>query len=331
MSDPTVSVIIPAYMSSRTIGRALDSVLSQTRLPAEIIVVDDGSTDALVSALTPYRGRVILIRKPNGGAASARNLGIERSSGSVIAFLDADDYWEPTKLELQLDVLRRHPEVGLIAGRYYKQRPGETREPWAPRTDRTGFGDVLVDRVVQARGMEVYRVALRAWTSTVAVRRAALSDHRFDGDVEPAEDRDLWIRVVAAHPSFMLSEPVATAVLEPGSMSRSNIDKDFGNMLRVIRRNKRLVGERHVRHWEALFFRLWAACHLGDGRPREAVGPAWDRWKREPGSPEATWTVLKCLGMIAKEVVRPILTDPLGAEKRTSIRLDPPSTPGGLS
>jgi glycosyltransferase involved in cell wall biosynthesis len=271
------------------------------------------------------------LRKANSGAASARNFGIDHCGGDLIAFLDADDYWEPNKLELQLDVLRRHPEVGLVFGRYFKQRPGQIREPWTPRSDRTGFGDVPVDRVLQARGMETFRIGLRAWTSTVAIRREALGGHRFDGQFEPAEDRDLWIRVVADRPSFMLSEPIATAVLEPGSMSRSNIDKDFGNMLRVIRRNGGIVGKRDARRWESRFFRLWAACHLGEGCPREALVPAWNRWVRQPASMEGWWTLLKCLALAAKEAGRPILSDPLGAGKRPSIQLDPPSTPGALS
>jgi glycosyltransferase involved in cell wall biosynthesis len=331
MIDHTVSVIIPAYMSARTIGRALDSVLAQTRLPEEVLVVDDGSTDALLAALAPYRGRVILIRKPNGGAASARNLGIERSSGSVIAFLDADDYWEPGKLELQLDVLRRHPEVGLIAGRYYKQLPGDgERRPWSAKADGTGFGDVPVDRVLHARGIEIHRIGLRAWTSTVAVRRDALGGHRFDGKVEPAEDRDLWIRLAAEHPSFLASEPLATAVLEPNSMSRSNIDKDFGNMITVLRRNAGLAGRRELRNLEARFYRLWAACHLGEGRPREALPPALRRWARDPASPSGWWIVLKCLGWAATKAAGGIRPGPLVAGERAPIELEATSTRGAL-
>ena len=75
-------------------------------------------------ALSRYGERVTLIRKPNGGAASARNLGIERSRGELVAFLDADDYWEPNKLERQLEILRAHPEVALVASRYYAEPPG---------------------------------------------------------------------------------------------------------------------------------------------------------------------------------------------------------------
>jgi len=295
MTELTVSVIIPAYQSSGTIARALDSVMAQTRPAEEVVVVDDGSTDAIVTALTPFRGRVTLIRKPNGGAASARNLGIERSSGSVLAFLDADDYWEPHAIEHRLDVLGRHPEVGLVASCYYTELPGCPRKPWSPQRDLTGFGDVPTDRVLRTRGMETFRMALRAWTSTVAVRREALGGHRFAGKFEPAEDRDLWIRVLGSWPSYLASELLATAVLVSGSMSRSNVDRDFGNMLRVVREHAHLVGRKDSRRWEARFYRLWAACHLGDGRIKEALAPAWRRWRLQPFSPEGGYILLRCL------------------------------------
>src|SRR5437868_7863345 len=104
VSGLSVSVVIPAYKAARTINRAVESVLGQTRRPAEVLVVDDGSPDGadLAAALGRYGDRVALFRKPNGGAASARNHGIDRAGGSVIGFLDADDYWEPDKLERQL-------------------------------------------------------------------------------------------------------------------------------------------------------------------------------------------------------------------------------------
>ena len=123
VSDPIVSVVIPAYPGGPHHQPTVDSLLAQTRLPDEILVIDDGSPDDLEAALAKYGDRVTLIRKSNGGAASARNLGIERSRGELIAFLDADDYWEPWKLERQLEILRTHPEVTLVAGRYYSQPP----------------------------------------------------------------------------------------------------------------------------------------------------------------------------------------------------------------
>ncbi len=73
MGEPSVSVIIPAFRAAHTIARAIDSVLAQTRVPDEIIVVDDGSPDDLATALAQYSDRVALIRKTNGGAASAQS------------------------------------------------------------------------------------------------------------------------------------------------------------------------------------------------------------------------------------------------------------------
>jgi glycosyltransferase involved in cell wall biosynthesis len=123
-----VSVVIPAYRSAGTIRRAVDSVLAQTHAAAEIIVVDDGSPDDQAAVVErAYGPRVSLLRRENGGAASARNAGIDRATGSYIAFLDADDYWEADKLALQLALFDRHPELGFVAGAILEEIPGEPR------------------------------------------------------------------------------------------------------------------------------------------------------------------------------------------------------------
>lgn len=289
MKKTTISVIIPAYQSAKTIGRALDSLLGQTRPPDEILIVNDGSTDRLVTALKPYRGRVTLISKPNGGAASARNLGLERASGDLIAFLDADDTWEPEKLERQLRILAEHPEVGLVAGRFYEQEPGR------PRVVAQHEEPDYMGRALAADGAEIMEIATRVWTSTVLVRRAALGPHRFVSGLEPAEDRDLWFRVIAENPVYLSTDLLATQVLTPGSLSRSSLDVDCGNMLRVVRRHAGELGARGLRAWEAQCYRRWAGNHLAQGRPRESLAPAWSRLRLEPFSAEAWWVVLKAI------------------------------------
>jgi glycosyltransferase involved in cell wall biosynthesis len=287
MGSFTVTVVIPAYKAARTIGRALESVFAQTRLPEEILVVDDGSPDDLAASLKPYDGRVTLLRKPNGGAASARNLGIDRAAGALIAFLDADDYWESAKLAMQCAVLERHPEVGLVGGEFLEQQPGGQRRI-APLT-KAYFG-----RVLRVAGEEVFAAATQLWTGTVLVRRESLGSQRFEPGLEPAEDRDLWIRLLTTVPAYLVPEPVATAVLEPGSLSRSDIDVDCGNMLRVIERNRALLGRRGLRQWRALTYRRWAAHRLAEGRPRAAAARAWARVRLQPLSPEAWWVLAKC-------------------------------------
>jgi glycosyltransferase involved in cell wall biosynthesis len=220
MDAGSVSVIIPAYNSARTIRRAVDSVLAQTRRPEEIVVVDDGSTDNVAAALAPYGEQIRLLRKVNGGAASARNLGIDNSRGEHVAFLDSDDYWEPTKLERQLEVFRRHSDLGLCAGRYYQQVPGEPRV--AP-ADEAGH---LLNRVLAVSARDAFALGMRVWTSTVLIRRQVLGQERFDPNLRTAEDRDLWIRLAQVRPVYIAAEPLATAVLEPNSLSRSEPDRD---------------------------------------------------------------------------------------------------------
>ena len=87
MVEPTVTTVIPAYRAVHTIGRALDSVLGQSSPPAEVLVIDDGSPDDLSGAVRQYGNRVTLVRKPNGGAASARNLGLDLARGDFVAFV----------------------------------------------------------------------------------------------------------------------------------------------------------------------------------------------------------------------------------------------------
>jgi glycosyltransferase involved in cell wall biosynthesis len=287
MTQSDISVIIPAYKAAGTIARALDSVLAQTRPAAEILVVDDGSPDDIAAALAPYAGRVALLRKPNGGAASARNWGLDRARGRLIAFLDADDYWEPHKLARQLAVLERHPRVGLVAGAYFEQAPGGERRA------STLAGPVALDQEVAAAGARAFEIALQVWTSVALVRRDALGGLRFDETLRTAEDRDLWIRLIAGAPHYLIAEPLATAVMERNSLSRSAPAADFPNLLRVIHRHRALLGPGGVRRRECDTYRKWAASCLGVGEPWAALRPAWNRLVRQPLAPEAWWVLLK--------------------------------------
>lgn len=96
--NPTISTIIPTYNRGNLIASTIESVLKQSYKSHEIIVVDDGSTDNTLDVLKQYGNEIKIIQKENGGSASARNLGIEHSSGDYIAYLDSDDTWHPDKL-----------------------------------------------------------------------------------------------------------------------------------------------------------------------------------------------------------------------------------------
>ncbi len=115
MDSPLVSVIIPVCNGAAYLAEAIESVLAQTYAPLELTVVNDGSTDDSSQIAASY-GSVRLINQSNAGAAAARNRGIQDAGGMFLAFLDADDLWMPDKVEIQMALLRRRPEVELVTG-----------------------------------------------------------------------------------------------------------------------------------------------------------------------------------------------------------------------
>jgi glycosyltransferase involved in cell wall biosynthesis len=110
-----ISVIIPAFNAACYLGEAIESVLAQTMPADEIIVVDDGSDDDTAGMAEKF-SRIHIIRQPNQGCAVARNTGIAASTGSRLAFLDADDIWLPEKLAIQSDYLKQHPSCLAVFG-----------------------------------------------------------------------------------------------------------------------------------------------------------------------------------------------------------------------
>jgi glycosyltransferase involved in cell wall biosynthesis len=116
MTNSRVSVLIDTYNHERFIERAIASVLDQDMAMdgVEIVVVDDGSTDGTPEIVRRFEPRVRLIRKTNGGQASAFNAGIAECHGEIVAFLDGDDWWAPQKLRKVLATMERDPEAGII-------------------------------------------------------------------------------------------------------------------------------------------------------------------------------------------------------------------------
>ena len=289
-----VSVIIPAYKAAGTIARAIESVLAQTVPVGEVIVVDDGSPDDLAGAVAPFAGRIIYMRKPNGGASSARNLGIARARGALLAFLDADDHWEPDKIARQLQALADHPEVGLVGARLYLAEPGDDGRAVDPATDVA-----LADRVLHLDAGEAFHAAANFWTGTVMIRRDVLGDDRFDEALTTAEDRDLWMRLLLRTPAYLIRDPLATCVLVPGSLSRSSVERDCRNLLAVVDRYRPELGEDAYHRWVAEVHRKWSAGLLGQGDARGALAPAVERLRLDP-SAEALWIVAKSAALATR-------------------------------
>ena len=116
-SLPLISVVIPVRNGAHFLPEAVASVIAQDYAKIEVIVVDDGSTDAIEAAVAALPIQVRFLRQENGGAAAARNLGIRAASGDLIAFLDVDDLWPHHTLQTHVSWLARHPETDVVIGR----------------------------------------------------------------------------------------------------------------------------------------------------------------------------------------------------------------------
>ena len=216
---PTVSVVVPAYNAAAYIGDALSSVLAQTRLPEEIVVVDDGSKDGTVAAVEePTKkaaaGHLIhLVRQPNAGVMAARNRGIAEAKGEWIALLDADDIWFPDKLAHQVRHLDSAPADVLLccAAVAFRVNP-----PAA--TTKT--------RVDEARKISAAALLQRNWvvTSSVLVSKVALSRiGGFSPRYNHAEDWAVWLRLAATGTTICFTPtPLIGYRLTPGALGTRN-------------------------------------------------------------------------------------------------------------
>lgn len=195
MSEPTVSVVIPAYDQAAFIEGCLDSVAEQTWTGSlEVVVVDDGSPDDIGDRAADHLIEPTVIRQKNAGVAAARNRGVAESSGDWIAFLDADDRWTPDKLERQLEAVRALNRPALSFCRYRRHTPDG--EPV----------DVAPDHPAEDLKPTPRKLLRENFigTSTVVVHSACLE--RCGGFPEDdrlqsvGQDYALWLRIAAYFP-----------------------------------------------------------------------------------------------------------------------------------
>lgn len=182
---PSFSILIPAYQAERTIARALESALAQTYPAKEIIVCDDGSTDGTELALEPYRDDVQLVRKENGGAASARNAAVAVAAGEFVANLDADDAFEPQRLEALADLAQTRPDIDILVTDVYFVLDGR-------RIGR--FYDSNIFDVADQRSAILWSCFVGGWP---AIRRSRLHEiGAYDESLPIAHDWDAAIRLI---------------------------------------------------------------------------------------------------------------------------------------
>ncbi|MFO7665038.1 MAG: glycosyltransferase [Desulfobacterales bacterium] len=194
---PTVSVIIPSYNRGWILKEAVDSVLSQEFRDFELIVVDDGSEDNTSDILYSYGNRIKVIRQKNKGVSSARNKGINSSSGNYIAFLDSDDLWLPKKLSTQVAFFENNSDA-LIC---------QTEEIWLKNVKRVNPGKrhKKVSGFFFEKSLELCMVS----PSAVMMKRSFFDVvGLFDEKLPACEDYDMWLRVNCRYPIYLIDTPL---------------------------------------------------------------------------------------------------------------------------
>ncbi len=288
---PQVTAAITTYNRAGYVIEAVESALEQGSVDAEVIVVDDGSTDETSRVLEPYLDRIDYIRQANAGRAAARNVAIYRARGTYIAFLDSDDIWLPDKLERQVRFMDAHPGVGLSHGHSVMMDERGRTLPEETERQRQLFQEVHRHQPTYAS----YARRCLCLTSATIVRRevfdriggyddsAALVGHSVTG-----EDLDLYLRIALDYEIGFLDGPplMRYRVHE----SQTPLDELTLGEIAVCRKHLGLLDERPGPLREerlALLLRMVECYHrLADGpQTRRVAGEAFGLDRRLAFSP----------------------------------------------
>ena len=206
MSQPSVSVVIPAYNAQSTIARALQSVADQTFQATEVIVIDDASTDNTIEKVVEYSKNSkitiqLLHSDRNSGPGSARNRGWDNSKGEFIAFLDADDVWHPRKLEIQVREMQTNSSFVMSCHERIVSRSHKF-----PSFDQS---NVLTHEL----GLNDFIIKNRCSTPTVMVKKTV--NERYKNEKRNAEDYLLWMEIIAKHGNVLFIHSPLTSCTNP--------------------------------------------------------------------------------------------------------------------
>lgn len=211
MTSPLVTVVIPAYNARRWVAAAIESVLGQRYTPFEVVVVDDGSKDGTEAVVRGFGDRVRYVHQANAGVCLARNRGAAAGSGTLVAFLDADDLWLPGKLKAQAERFEAVPE---LAACFTRSEAFEESTGLTHRFVHRLRGDPVEDLL--RNGNVIGQV------SSLMVRRDVFERlGGFDPLLSNCADWDIAIRLVGAGPVELVEEDLVRYRIHAGSMSTS--------------------------------------------------------------------------------------------------------------
>lgn len=232
-----ISAIIPTYNRKNVISRAIDSALNQTYPMHEIIVVDDGSTDGTEDFLKKKYGKKIrYFKQKNQGPSAARNLGIKKSTGDWIAFLDSDDEWLPKKTEKQTNAMEQDINIGINSSDAYTAN----KERYNGK-GRVNKGNHTIRRL--DRPLAILLTKNFVPTSTVLAKKTELQDAGlFDLRYNLSEDYKLWCYIALKNSFIYVSEALIIQHETKGSLrsDKIGIHKSAIEILDNIRSKERI-------------------------------------------------------------------------------------------
>ena len=287
---PLVSIVIPSYNCERYIRQTLQGIVAQTVSDWEVIVVDDGSTDATVAIASTIDPRVRVVQQANAGVCVARNRGYAESAGSYLCFMDHDDYWFAEKLERQLGWMQRMPELGVVYSTCIRWHAAGGVFP-PPESLRPASDEDTLD--AEFTGW-VYHQFMRdscALTSSALIRREALEKcGLFDVDLAYSEDWDLFLRISRHYRFAQMHWPSTLYRQHLNQGSRVARPRDFrSDLLLRAEKDWGLIGPDDKAIDRAEFQQLVARYrmeygrqHLASGDRRVGVLALIDAWWRHP-------------------------------------------------
>ena len=245
-NNPLVSVIIPAYNAELFLHNAIHSVLNQSYPNIELIIINDGSQDATEKIALKYTGSNIqLITQPNGGMSNARNTGLKAAKGQYIAFLDADDYWFPEKIEKQVNLLQRHTNIGFCSTQTRVETPeGEFVNNWlCPDIKISTLHTIIAENS-----------AIAGSASSVMVRsELQVEAGYFDESLKGLEDTDMWIRYATISEYCCIPETLTVILKRPDSVSR-NLNNMRDSALAVLNKNRNFLDRKSQKQfWHSAY------------------------------------------------------------------------------
>lgn len=207
---PLVSIVIPCYNQGRYLSKAIESVHKQTYNNYEIIVVDDGSEDDTKSVASGYTN-VSYVYQKNQGLAAARNTGIDISKGSLLVFLDSDDWLIPEALETNIEYILQQPELAFVSGAYMLFYELENKV-------RKVIQEIKDDNYVHMlKGNYVGMIA------TVMFRKWIFDSFKYDTSLKVCEDYDLFLQIVRKYPAIQHDKMIAVYRIHDKNLSGNHI------------------------------------------------------------------------------------------------------------